>query len=317
MLLADKLIKRETGVGTEKGATWLQIINLLLLGFTPEENDLARWVGAQHKRGGQGGKEGRKDRGRREKGREERTRRGAWTRVCRGRAARGEDRKGVGRVDWEWMKGMGHEGSWCFIGPAYGRLVAVPGRSLHTQHLQCNHVAPGVHLPWARSCFCPSIPACLQRESAQGECDRHPGWGTSGPNPCQALPPGPPGPIPFPVLVQSSGLEVFTSVSPGWPGRYLSSLQECAGEPLFSLFCAIKQQMEKGPIDSITGEARYSLSEDKLIRQQIDYKTLVSALSMLSYELVPPSSRKRAFWGKESVKGTLTSWTISSCNPAG
>lgn len=51
--------------------------------------------------------------------------------------------------------------------------------------------------------------------------------------------------------------------------------------------------MEKGPIDSITGEARYSLSEDKLIRQQIDYKTLVSALSML-YELVPPS-RKRAF----------------------
>ena len=39
-------------------------------------------------------------------------------------------------------------------------------------------------------------------------------------------------------------------------------MQECAGEPLFSLFCAIKQQMEKGPIDAITGEARYYLSED-------------------------------------------------------
>uniref|UniRef100_A0A8C7C6Y5 Plexin-A3 n=1 Tax=Neovison vison TaxID=452646 RepID=A0A8C7C6Y5_NEOVI len=51
-------------------------------------------------------------------------------------------------------------------------------------------------------------------------------------------------------------------------------LKECAGEPLFLLYCAIKQQMEKGPIDAITGEARYSLSEDKLIRQQIDYKTL-------------------------------------------
>uniref|UniRef100_A0A9J7YE69 Plexin-A1 n=1 Tax=Cyprinus carpio carpio TaxID=630221 RepID=A0A9J7YE69_CYPCA len=51
-------------------------------------------------------------------------------------------------------------------------------------------------------------------------------------------------------------------------------LKECAGEPLFMLYCAIKQQMEKGPIDTITGEARYSLSEDKLIRQQIDYKTL-------------------------------------------
>ncbi|XP_062451143.1 plexin-A2 isoform X1 [Rhea pennata] len=52
-------------------------------------------------------------------------------------------------------------------------------------------------------------------------------------------------------------------------------LKECAGEPLFMLYCAIKQQMEKGPIDSITGEARYSLSEDKLIRQQIEYKTLI------------------------------------------
>ncbi|XP_043357276.1 plexin-A3 isoform X4 [Dermochelys coriacea] len=51
-------------------------------------------------------------------------------------------------------------------------------------------------------------------------------------------------------------------------------LKECAGEPLFLLFCAIKQQMEKGPMDAVTGEARYSLSEDKLIRQQIDYKTL-------------------------------------------
>ncbi|MGH0160896.1 UNVERIFIED_CONTAM: hypothetical protein FKN15_040339 [Acipenser sinensis] len=63
-------------------------------------------------------------------------------------------------------------------------------------------------------------------------------------------------------------------------------LKECAGEPLFMLYCAIKQQMEKGPIDSITGEARYSLSEDKLIRQQIDYKTLVSRTTltqMVSY----------------------------------
>ncbi|RXN32550.1 plexin-A1 isoform X2 [Labeo rohita] len=42
----------------------------------------------------------------------------------------------------------------------------------------------------------------------------------------------------------------------------------------FLLYKFLKQQMEKGPIDAITGEARYSLSEDKLIRQQIDYKTL-------------------------------------------
>lgn len=48
------------------------------------------------------------------------------------------------------------------------------------------------------------------------------------------------------------------------------------------LYCAIKQQMEKGPIDAITGEARYSLSEDKLIRQQIDYKMLVSKSGSLT-----------------------------------
>jgi len=42
------------------------------------------------------------------------------------------------------------------------------------------------------------------------------------------------------------------------------------------LYRAIKQQVDKGPVDMVTGEARYSLSEDKLIRQQIEYKQLVS-----------------------------------------
>ena len=54
------------------------------------------------------------------------------------------------------------------------------------------------------------------------------------------------------------------------------AVQECAGEPLFMLFRAIKQQIDKGPVDMMTGEARYSLSEDKLIRQQIEYRQLVS-----------------------------------------
>ena len=38
------------------------------------------------------------------------------------------------------------------------------------------------------------------------------------------------------------------------------------------LFKAVKQQSEKGPVDAVTGEARYSLSEDKLLRQAIDFK---------------------------------------------
>ncbi len=53
-------------------------------------------------------------------------------------------------------------------------------------------------------------------------------------------------------------------------------LKECAGEPLFMLYRAIKGQVDKGPVDALTSEAKYSLSEDKLIRQQLDYKTMVS-----------------------------------------
>lgn len=51
-------------------------------------------------------------------------------------------------------------------------------------------------------------------------------------------------------------------------------LRECAGEPLYMLFRAVKGQVDKGPIDAITYEARYSLSEEKLIRQLIDFKTI-------------------------------------------
>lgn len=53
-------------------------------------------------------------------------------------------------------------------------------------------------------------------------------------------------------------------------------MQECAGEPLFLLYRAIKQQVDKGPVDAVTSEARYSLSEEKLIRQSITYKAMVS-----------------------------------------
>ena len=44
------------------------------------------------------------------------------------------------------------------------------------------------------------------------------------------------------------------------------------------LFKAVKQQTEKGPVDAVTGEARYSLNEDKLLRQAVDFK--VSLFSM-------------------------------------
>ena len=44
---------------------------------------------------------------------------------------------------------------------------------------------------------------------------------------------------------------------------------------MFLLYKAIKHQTEKGPVDAITSEARYSLSEDRLLREKIEPKTLV------------------------------------------
>ena len=43
---------------------------------------------------------------------------------------------------------------------------------------------------------------------------------------------------------------------------------------MYLLYRAVKNQLEKGPIDVITGEARYSLSEQKLIRQKVDIVVL-------------------------------------------
>merc|ERR1719460_3613650 len=57
-------------------------------------------------------------------------------------------------------------------------------------------------------------------------------------------------------------------------------LHECAGEPLFMLYQAIKHQVNKGPVDYVSHEARYSLSEEKLIRQQTEYRAITVFVSM-------------------------------------
>ena len=58
-------------------------------------------------------------------------------------------------------------------------------------------------------------------------------------------------------------------------------LQQEAGEPLFVLFKAIKRQVEKGPVDAVTGEGRYSLSEDRLLRQTVEFKVSCGAFAVI------------------------------------
>ena len=43
----------------------------------------------------------------------------------------------------------------------------------------------------------------------------------------------------------------------------MHGVQEQAGKPLYLLYRAVKSQLEKGPIDVITGEARYVAMENE------------------------------------------------------
>ncbi|KAM7341380.1 plexin B isoform 1-T6 [Cochliomyia hominivorax] len=52
-------------------------------------------------------------------------------------------------------------------------------------------------------------------------------------------------------------------------------LKEYAGSSLFLLFKAIKHQIEKGLVDAITHDARYSLSEERLLHEQIPHSVVV------------------------------------------
>lgn len=52
------------------------------------------------------------------------------------------------------------------------------------------------------------------------------------------------------------------------------SLSENSGNKLFLLVNAIKSQIEKGPIDFYTHEARYTLAEERLLKQQIEFNVI-------------------------------------------
>lgn len=41
------------------------------------------------------------------------------------------------------------------------------------------------------------------------------------------------------------------------------------------LFRAIKHQVDKGPVDAVTGKAKYTLNDSRLLREDLEYHTLV------------------------------------------
>ncbi|CAH2316473.1 plexin-B3 isoform X2 [Pelobates cultripes] len=53
-----------------------------------------------------------------------------------------------------------------------------------------------------------------------------------------------------------------------------SYLREAAAEPLYMLFCAIKYQVDKGPVDAVTGKAKRTLNDGRLLREDIEYRPM-------------------------------------------
>lgn len=89
-------------------------------------------------------------------------------------------------------------------------------------------------------------------------------------------------------------------------------LKDRAGEPMYRLFRAIKHQTEKGPIDAVTSEARYSLSEEKLIRQTVEYKTLTVYVSM--YSMPPHAAYLPGLESNEVADYTETPTKVLDCD---
>ncbi|XP_077335008.1 plexin-B3 isoform X1 [Lithobates pipiens] len=53
-----------------------------------------------------------------------------------------------------------------------------------------------------------------------------------------------------------------------------SFLREAAAEPLYMLYSAIKYQVEKGPVDAVTGKAKRTLNDGRLLREDIEYQSM-------------------------------------------
>uniref|UniRef100_A0A673GT86 Plexin-B3-like n=1 Tax=Sinocyclocheilus rhinocerous TaxID=307959 RepID=A0A673GT86_9TELE len=67
-----------------------------------------------------------------------------------------------------------------------------------------------------------------------------------------------------------------------------SFLKEVAGEPLYKLYRAIKYQVDKGPVDAVTGKAKRTLNDSHLLREDIDYCSVTLTVLVKSGVEVQP-----------------------------
>lgn len=83
---------------------------------------------------------------------------------------------------------------------------------------------------------------------------------------------------------QGKGLEPPAALAPCCPrcapphqashGTPAWLLQEVAGEPLYMLLRAIQYQVDKGPVDAVTGKAKRTLNDSRLLREDVEFRPL-------------------------------------------
>ncbi|XP_058873299.1 plexin-B3-like isoform X2 [Acipenser ruthenus] len=59
-----------------------------------------------------------------------------------------------------------------------------------------------------------------------------------------------------------------------------SFLRDTAGEPLYMLYRAIKYQVDKGPVDAVSGKAKRTLNDSHLLREDLEYHALTLTVLM-------------------------------------
>uniref|UniRef100_A0A8B9TEV5 Plexin-B1 n=1 Tax=Anas platyrhynchos TaxID=8839 RepID=A0A8B9TEV5_ANAPL len=90
--------------------------------------------------------------------------------------------------------------------------------------------------------------------------------------------------------------------------NWMSYLPDSVGEPLYMLFRGIKHQVDKGPVDWVTGKAKYTLNDNRLLREDLEYRTLVSTKSFV------PSGLS-GVEGQRTPKGFLQKYQIYKGTP--
>ncbi|TNN44537.1 Plexin-B3 [Liparis tanakae] len=87
-----------------------------------------------------------------------------------------------------------------------------------------------------------------------------------------------------------------------------SFLKEVAGEPLYMLYRAIKYQVDKGPVDTVTGKAKRTLNDSHLLREDVDYCAMVFVCEQVKDKILDQIYRGAPFTQRPAADSLDLEW---------